>query len=219
MKLSDYLRAKYPHGFSGMPASEAAILGIPMPLEKGWAQRHASMTLSQAQQEALLASLQKQLTKKNEKRKGYAELAIDFLQNAGEFKAEVEHLKRQKERKKSRERRSEDFLKEVAAPKPSPSSDEFLKSYEWRRVRMAVLKRDGAICACCGATRADGVSMHVDHIKPRRIFPALALDANNLQVLCEVCNHGKGNWDMTDWRGSAAKPDDDPADEFRQRFA
>jgi hypothetical protein len=84
----------------------------------------------------------------------------------------------------------------------SPHSDAFLSSYEWRRTRMQVLKRDGARCACCGASPADGLTMHVDHIKPRRIFPQLALDLTNLQVLCEVCNHGKGNWDMTDWRGS-----------------
>jgi len=87
-----------------------------------------------------------------------------------------------------------------------PNSDAFLHSYEWRRVRMMVLKRDGARCACCGSTPADGVRMHVDHIKPRRLFPQLALDLGNLQVLCEICNHGKGNWDMTDWRGKEQRP-------------
>lgn len=80
------------------------------------------------------------------------------------------------------------------------AGDSFLASYEWRRVRMLVLKRDSAKCACCGATPADGVRMNVDHIKPRKLFPQLALDPSNLQVLCEICNHGKGNWDCTDWR-------------------
>jgi len=80
------------------------------------------------------------------------------------------------------------------------NSDSFLSSYEWRSVRMQALKRDGARCCCCGASPKDGVVMHVDHIKPRRKFPHLALDLDNLQVLCEVCNHGKGNWDQTDWR-------------------
>ena len=79
-------------------------------------------------------------------------------------------------------------------------SDEFLSTYEWRRVRMMALKKYGARCQCCGASPADGAVMNVDHIKPRRLFPQLALDVNNLQVLCHECNHGKGNWDMTDWR-------------------
>jgi hypothetical protein len=83
---------------------------------------------------------------------------------------------------------------------PRPKSDGFLASYEWRVVRMQVLKRDGAKCACCGATPADGRVMNVDHIKNRRDFPSLALDLSNLQVLCDACNHGKANWDSTDWR-------------------
>ena len=79
-------------------------------------------------------------------------------------------------------------------------TDDFLKSYAWRKARMIALKRYGARCQCCGATPADGATMNVDHIKPRRIYPELALDIDNLQVLCHDCNHGKGNWDMTDWR-------------------
>ena len=79
-------------------------------------------------------------------------------------------------------------------------SDEFLQTYEWRRVRMQVLKKYGARCQCCGVTPDNGAKIHVDHIKPRRLFPQLALDPSNLQVLCHECNHGKGNWDMTDWR-------------------
>lgn len=95
----------------------------------------------------------------------------------------------------------------LAAQKPKygkagyrPKSDGFLSSYEWRVVRMQVLKRDGTRCACCGATPADGRVMNVDHIKNRRDFPSLALSMSNLQVLCDECNHGKGNWDQTDWR-------------------
>lgn len=82
----------------------------------------------------------------------------------------------------------------------NPISNEFLESYAWRRVRMEALKRHGAICQCCGASRKTGAVIHVDHIKPRKLFPNLALDIDNLQVLCHECNHGKGNWDMTDWR-------------------
>lgn len=79
-------------------------------------------------------------------------------------------------------------------------SDSFLLSYEWRRLRMEVIKERGARCECCGATPRDGIVIHVDHVKPRKLRPDLALEKSNLQVLCEVCNHGKGNWDETDWR-------------------
>jgi 5-methylcytosine-specific restriction endonuclease McrA len=89
------------------------------------------------------------------------------------------------------------------------TSDEFLKSYEWRKLRMVALKKHGARCQCCGATTANGVMMNVDHIKPRKTHPHLALNLDNLQILCEVCNHGKGNWDTTDWRAPAANDDDD----------
>ena len=86
------------------------------------------------------------------------------------------------------------------------STDAFLLTYEWRKVRMEALKKYGARCQCCGATPSHGAVMNVDHIKPRRLFPHLALDINNLQVLCHECNHGKGNWDMTDWRERNESP-------------
>jgi len=86
------------------------------------------------------------------------------------------------------------------------STDAFLLTYEWRKVRMEALKKYGARCQCCGATPSHGAVMNVDHIKPRKLFPHLALDINNLQVLCHECNHGKGNWDMTDWRESSEIP-------------
>jgi len=81
-----------------------------------------------------------------------------------------------------------------------PASKDFLFSYEWRKTRMVALKKYGAKCQCCGATPQSGAVMNVDHIKPRLTRPELALDVGNLQILCHECNHGKGNWDATDWR-------------------
>lgn len=82
----------------------------------------------------------------------------------------------------------------------NPNAPDFLQSYEWRAIRMEVLRKYGPRCMCCGATPDHGAVMNVDHIKPRRLFPHLALDIDNLQVLCHECNHGKGNLDQTDWR-------------------
>lgn len=87
-----------------------------------------------------------------------------------------------------------------AAASVPVGSDAFLQTYEWRRVRMVALKLHGARCQACGATPSTGAVMNVDHIKPRKLFPDLALSLENLQVLCHECNHGKGNWDVTDWR-------------------
>lgn len=85
------------------------------------------------------------------------------------------------------------------------ASDEFLSSFAWRRLRMQVIKERGTRCECCGAVPTDGVTViNVDHIKPRKTHPELSLVKSNLQVLCSLCNHGKGNWDTTDWRQPAA---------------
>lgn len=81
-------------------------------------------------------------------------------------------------------------------------SNDFLFSFEWRKLRMQAIKLHGARCMCCGATPATGAVINVDHVKPRKKYPQLALEITNLQILCHVCNHGKGNWDETDWRKS-----------------
>lgn len=83
---------------------------------------------------------------------------------------------------------------------PRVTSDAFLESFEWRKLRMSILVRYGGRCMACGRSARDGIIICVDHIKPRKTHPHLALDADNLQILCHECNHGKGNWNSTDWR-------------------
>ena len=78
----------------------------------------------------------------------------------------------------------------------------FYASDEWRRLRYRVLKTYGKRCMCCGASPETGAIMHVDHIKPRYTHPELSLSFDNLQVLCEDCNMGKGAWDSTDHRST-----------------
>lgn len=57
-------------------------------------------------------------------------------------------------------------------------------------LRYDVLKRDGFRCQICGATQADGVKLHVDHIIP--VSKGGKTEINNLRTLCEECNVGKG---------------------------
>lgn len=76
--------------------------------------------------------------------------------------------------------------------------NDFLQTPEWKAVRDKTVSKYGGKCMCCGSTPKRGIN--VDHIKSRRDFPDLALDENNLQVLCGPCNKRKGNKHHTDYR-------------------
>jgi 5-methylcytosine-specific restriction endonuclease McrA len=80
------------------------------------------------------------------------------------------------------------------------NTKDFLFSPEWKKLRYEVLAIFGRRCMCCGST----TRICVDHIKPRKRYPHLALDINNLQILFGDCNEGKGNWDETDFRTRSA---------------
>lgn len=91
--------------------------------------------------------------------------------------------------------------KHVGKPHPEyKSGRSFYRCREWLELRYAALKNTDGRCQCCGASAADGVQLHVDHVIPRYKDPRLELNINNLQVLCMDCNVGKGAWDQTDWR-------------------
>lgn len=67
----------------------------------------------------------------------------------------------------------------------------FYRTQEWRNLRFEVLAESNRRCLLCGSSPESGIKLHVDHIKPRSLFPELALEKSNLQVLCEDCNLGK----------------------------
>lgn len=76
------------------------------------------------------------------------------------------------------------------------SKSGFYQSWEWKKLRFETIKRYGPVCMCCGSDHY----IVVDHIKPRTKYPDLALDPENLQILCNDCNMGKSNDDETDFR-------------------
>ena len=82
-------------------------------------------------------------------------------------------------------------------------SKSFYSTWDWKKLRYEALKIHGTRCQCCGWQPGDTDHGHlvVDHIKPRSKFPALQLDLNNLQVLCNDCNMGKSNIHEDDFRG------------------
>lgn len=76
----------------------------------------------------------------------------------------------------------------------------FTNSQEWKEIRGRVLDKYGRKCMKCGFVPGRGQCINVDHIKPRAYYPELALEFNNLQVLCPACNREKGNKHATDYR-------------------
>jgi 5-methylcytosine-specific restriction endonuclease McrA len=181
MKLSEYLRLKC--RVPALTRPEAKTIGVPYPLVKGWAIKYAELEVPDLLAGAAHLS-------KNERKK---------------IAGQVRSLKNQQPKKQKPIKQPKVKKLKVKSAVEHPdyawvNSDDFLKSFEWRKLRMMALKRDGARCVCCGATAAGGSQIHVDHIKPRRSHPELALALSNLQILCEDCNHGKGSWDDTDWR-------------------
>jgi HNH endonuclease len=86
--------------------------------------------------------------------------------------------------------------------KAVPVGKEFYESWEWKEARFAALKRHGRQCQCCGWMPGLSAGNHlvVDHIKPLRTHPQLALDPDNHQVLCNDCNMGKSYKHHDDFR-------------------
>lgn len=77
---------------------------------------------------------------------------------------------------------------------------EFLVLEIHRDIRYEVIRRCGYKCAACGREIKRKSTLHIDHIKPRKSYPALAYLASNLQVLCSRCNVHKSAYDGDDWK-------------------
>jgi hypothetical protein len=64
-----------------------------------------------------------------------------------------------------------------------------------KRVRFRVLRRDGYRCRLCGLTAEDGVQLEVDHRVP--VAKGGGNSESNLWTLCQPCNSGKSDSDLT----------------------
>ena len=73
---------------------------------------------------------------------------------------------------------------------------DFYASHEWATLRYKAFLEYGNECVVCHRS----VNLTVDHIKPISRYPELKTELSNLQVMCRLCNRGKGGWDETDWK-------------------
>jgi 5-methylcytosine-specific restriction endonuclease McrA len=68
-------------------------------------------------------------------------------------------------------------------------TDPFYYSEAWRTLRYTALRRDRWACTVCGRSVRKRGESRVDHVKPRRQFPALALVLSNIRTLCASCDN------------------------------
>jgi len=67
-----------------------------------------------------------------------------------------------------------------------------------KKLRHAILVRDGHRCCACGQDESDGITkLHIDHIIP--VSHDGTNDVDNLQTLCAACNHGKSSTLLNDF--------------------
>ncbi|GIV05557.1 MAG: hypothetical protein KatS3mg016_1132 [Fimbriimonadales bacterium] len=62
--------------------------------------------------------------------------------------------------------------------------------------KQIILERDNYRCVICGKGKADGVELHVDHIKPRHLGGQSVVE--NGQTLCAQCNFRKKVYKQTE---------------------
>lgn len=70
----------------------------------------------------------------------------------------------------------------------------------WIELKKRVYAVYGYRCMKCGTLPKYKQHSNVDHIKPRKYYPELALEFDNMQVLCGRCNKEKGNGSAVDYR-------------------
>jgi 5-methylcytosine-specific restriction endonuclease McrA len=189
MKLGMFVE-RYMGGLDGLGKIKALARGFDGRLGPEWLEKNKNQQVNEHQ---LLAAL------------GWraADLPKKPVMKAPTNDAAMQRPRARKRRKKGPvakfSKHEPAFFPCVQSPAPQgeqyryANSPDFLRSFEWRQLRFQALQKYGRRCQCCGSTPESGAIMHVDHVKSRRSRPELALDINNLQVLCADCNHGKGN--------------------------
>ena len=75
----------------------------------------------------------------------------------------------------------------------------FLRSYEWKELRVKALNRDECKCMLCGSHNR----LNVHHILYRKFYGDLKLELDNLLCVCTSCHYkihkGVGNFILLEW--------------------
>ena len=80
------------------------------------------------------------------------------------------------------------YHKETAEQAADAEAVAFYHSSTWRRIRKKALQRDGYICQLRLSRKCTTIATEVHHKKPRKDYPELALDLDNLISCCWYCH-------------------------------
>ena len=87
-------------------------------------------------------------------------------------------------------------------------AESFYKSKAWQRTRDAYASSVGGLCECCrshGLINAGEIVHHKVHLTPENINdPSIALNWDNLELLCKTCHDEERDKKPKRWR---ADPD------------
>jgi hypothetical protein len=86
------------------------------------------------------------------------------------------------------------FAQDVSDEQRSDKRRAFRRAAVSKRMRFAILSRDGFRCQLCGKAQADGITLEVDH--KTSVAKGGASSKDNLWTLCHDCNNGKSDSDM-----------------------
>lgn len=76
----------------------------------------------------------------------------------------------------------------VVNPAVRPPRARHYSPAEWAEARRDTFATHGRVCWRCA-----GYAAQVDHVKPKSLFPELALVRSNLRPICWPCNRAKNN--------------------------
>jgi len=105
----------------------------------------------------------------------------------------------------AKNREPADFTEWKRSQEPEPSWTSFEGTPEKRAVHQSLVDEQGCICCYCGA-RVERATSHIEHIKPRSLYPSLEFDYQNMLASCEGgtldglrrgethCGHRKRYW-------------------------
>ena len=78
---------------------------------------------------------------------------------------------------------------------PRVEFDRWKQTLDGRKWKRQQYRRQGGHCVTC-QKQISLKGSHIDHIKPLSRYPSIAIDPDNLQILCADCNLRKSNREL-----------------------